>query len=235
MDISNAVVLVTGSNRGLGRALLDALKQAGAAKIYAAARNPDSIDVEGVTPIALDVTSPDSIAAAARACPDVNVVINNAGIARGGVLLSDTGEKTAREEMDTNFWGPWRMTQAFAPTLARNGGGALVNVLSVLSWISLPGTATYCVSKAAAWSLTNGLRNELRGQGTQVVGVHLGLMDTDMTAGFDAPKIAPKDVAEQIVRALQDGSEEVLADDTSRQVKGSLSSPQAAYLSAGSE
>ncbi|MFC3814517.1 SDR family oxidoreductase [Lysobacter sp. GCM10012299] len=235
MDISNAVVLVTGSNRGLGRALLDALKQAGAAKIYAAARNPDSIDVEGVTPIALDVTSPESIAAAARACPDVNVVINNAGIARGGVLLSDTGETTAREEMDTNFWGPWRMTQAFAPTLARNGGGALVNVLSVLSWISLPGTATYCVSKAAAWSLTNGLRNELRGQGTQVVGVHLGLMDTDMTAGFDAPKIAPKDVAEQIVRALQDGSEEVLADDTSRQVKGSLSSPQAAYLSAGSE
>ncbi|UNK47994.1 SDR family oxidoreductase [Lysobacter sp. S4-A87] len=235
MDISKAVVLVTGSNRGLGRALLDALKQAGAAKIYAAARNPDSIDVEGVTPIALDVTSAASIAAAAKACPDVNVVINNAGIARGGVLLSDTGEQTAREEMDTNFWGPWRMTQAFAPTLARNGGGALVNVLSVLSWISLPGTATYCVSKAAAWSLTNGLRNELRGQGTQVVGVHLGLMDTDMTAGFDAPKIAPKDVAEQIVRALHDGSEEVLADDTSRQVKGSLSSPQAAYLSAGSE
>lgn len=235
MDIKNAVVLVTGSNRGLGRALVEALKQAGAAKIYAAARNPASINYEGVTPVALDVTSPDSIAAAAKACPDVNVVINNAGIARGGVLLSATGEQTAREEMDTNFFGPWRVTQAFAPTLARNGGGALVNVLSVLSWISLPGTATYCVSKAAAWSLTNGLRNELRGQGTQVVGVHLGLMDTDMTAGFDAPKIAPKDVAEQIVRALQDGSDEVLADDTSRQVKGSLSSPQAAYLSAGSE
>ncbi|QSX74626.1 SDR family oxidoreductase [Lysobacter arenosi] len=235
MDIKNAVVLVTGANRGLGRALVEALKQAGAAKIYAAARNPAAIDQQGVTAIALDVTSPDSIAAAAKACPDVNVVINNAGIARGGVLLSDTGEQTAREEMDTNFWGPWRVTQAFAPTLARNGGGALVNVLSVLSWISLPGTATYCVSKAAAWSLTNGLRNELRGQGTQVVGVHLGLMDTDMTAGFDAPKIAPKDVAEQIVRALQDGSEEVLADDTSRQVKASLSSPQAAYLSAGSE
>ncbi|HEY5802421.1 MAG TPA: SDR family oxidoreductase [Lysobacter sp.] len=235
MDISNAVVLVTGSNRGLGRALLESLKQAGAAKIYAAARNPASIDIEGVTAIALDVTSPDSIAAAAKACPDVNVVINNAGIARSGVLLSDTGEQTAREEMDTNFWGPWRMTQAFAPALARNGGGALVNVLSVLSWISLPGTATYCVSKAAAWSLTNGLRNELRGQGTQVIGVHLGLMDTDMTAGFDAPKIAPKDVADQIVRALQDGSEEVLADETSRHVKGSLSSAQAAYLSAGSE
>jgi NAD(P)-dependent dehydrogenase (short-subunit alcohol dehydrogenase family) len=235
MDIKNAVVLVTGANRGLGRALVEALKQAGAARIYAAARNPAAIDQQGVTAIALDVTSPDSIAAAAKACPDVNVVINNAGIARGGVLLSDTGEQTAREEMDTNFWGPWRVTQAFAPTLARNGGGALVNVLSVLSWISLPGTATYCISKAAAWSLTNGLRNELRGQGTQVVGVHLGLMDTDMTAGFDAPKIAPKDVAEQIVRALQDGSVEVLADDTSRQVKGSLSSPQAAYLSAGSE
>ncbi|HEY5851103.1 MAG TPA: SDR family oxidoreductase [Lysobacter sp.] len=235
MDIKNAVVLVTGSNRGLGRALVEALKQAGAAKVYAAARDPKSITIEGVTPVALDVTSPESIAAAAKACPDVNVVINNAGIARGGVLLSDTGEQTARDEMETNFWGPWRMTQAFAPTLARNGGGALVNVLSVLSWISLPGTATYCVSKAAAWSLTNGLRNELRAQGTQVVGVHLGLMDTDMTAGFDAPKIAPKDVAEQIVRALQDGSEEVLADETSRQVKGSLSSPQAAYLSAGSE
>ena len=231
MDIKNSVVLVTGANRGLGLALVEALKQAGAAKVYAGARDPASVKSEGVTPVALDVTSPDSIAAAAKACPDVTMVINNAGISRGGVLLSDTGEQALREELDTNFYGPLRVSRAFAPLLANNGGGALVNVLSVLSWINLPGTATYCISKAAAWSMTNGLRNELREQGTQVVGVHLGLMDTDMAADFDAPKISPKDVAAQIVKVVQDGGLEVLADDTSRGVKASLSSPdKAAYL-----
>lgn len=230
MDIREAVVLVTGSNRGLGRALVEAFREAGARKIYAAARNPASVEVSGATPVALDVTSADSIRAAARECADVNVVINNAGISRSGVLIAADGEARAREELETNLFGAWRMAAAFAPVLAGNGGGALVNVLSVLSWISLPGTSTYCVSKAAAWSMTNGLRHELAGQGTLVVGVHIGLMDTDMTAGVDVPKIAPRDVAAQIVQAIALGRTEVLADETSRRVKASLSSEHAAYL-----
>ncbi|MDI9237748.1 SDR family oxidoreductase [Lysobacter sp. LF1] len=234
MDIRNAVVLVTGANRGLGRALVDAFRQAGAKKIYAAARDPASIAAEGVVPIALDVTSPDSIAAAARDCADVNVLVNNAGISRSGVLLSDEGEQRARDELATNLFGPWRMTAAFAPRLAANGGGTVVNVLSVLSWISLPGTSTYCISKAAAWSLTNGLRNELAAQGTKVVGVHIGLMDTDMTAGVDVPKVSPHDVAAQIVHAVRNDLPEVLADETSRQVKASLSGERPAYLMAAS-
>lgn len=232
MDIRNAVVLVTGANRGLGRALVEAFREAGAKKIYAAARDPKSVTADGVVPIALDVTSPDSIAAAARECADVNVLVNNAGISRGGSLLSDEGELRAREELQTNLFGPWRMSAAFAPVLASQGGGTVVNVLSVLSWISLPGTSTYCVSKAAAWSLTNGLRHELAAQGTHVVGVHVGLMDTDMTAGLDAPKASPRDVAEQIVQAVRDGLPEVLADETSRAVRASLGGDRPAYLAA---
>ncbi|HEY0501905.1 MAG TPA: SDR family oxidoreductase [Lysobacter sp.] len=230
MDIRNAVVLVTGANRGLGRALVEAFAQAGAKKIYAAARDPSTIKADGVVPIALDVSSPDSIAVASRQCCDVNVLVNNAGIAQGGQLFSDEGEGKAREEMEVNLFGPWRMTRAFAATLEANGGGAVVNVLSVLSWLSMPGSATYCISKSAAWSLTNGLRNALAEQGTHVVGVHVGLMDTDMAARFDAPKASPKDVAEQIVRAVAEGRPEVLADPLSVQVKASLSTDRAAYL-----
>lgn len=230
MDIRNAVVLVTGANRGLGRALVEAFQQAGAKKVYAAARDPSTVKAPGAVPVALDVSSPDSIAVAARQCCDVNVLVNNAGIAQSGQLFSDEGERKVREEMEVNVFGPWRVTRAFASTLEVNGGGTVVNILSVLSWLSMPGSATYCISKSAAWSLTNGLRNDLAAQGTKVTGVHVGLMDTDMTAGMDAPKSSPRDVAEQIVRAVADDVPEVLADDVSRQVKASLSSPQAAYL-----
>lgn len=230
MDIRNAVVLVTGANRGLGRALVEAFRQAGAKKVYAAARDPATIKSDGVVPVALDVSSPDSIAVASRQCCDVNVLVNNAGITQRGQLFSDEGEQRAREELEVNVFGPWRMTRAFAPTLEVNGGGTVVNVLSVLSWLSMPSSATYCISKSAAWSLTNGLRNDLAAQGTQVTAVHVGLMDTDMTAGMDAPKISPQDVAAQIVRAVADGTQEVLADDLSRQVKASLSTERAAYL-----
>ncbi len=236
MDIRNAVVLVTGANRGLGRALVEAFRQAGARKVYAAARDPSTIHkADGVVPVALDVSSPDSIALASRQCCDVNVLVNNAGIAKGGQLFSDEGEHKAHEELEVNLFGPWRVTRAFASTLEVNGGGAVVNVLSVLSWLTIPASATYCISKAAAWALTNGLRSDLAAQGTQVTAVHVGLMDTDMTAGMDAPKISPREVAEQIVRAVADGTPEVLADETSRQVKASLSSPQAAYLAAPRE
>jgi NAD(P)-dependent dehydrogenase (short-subunit alcohol dehydrogenase family) len=230
MQSNAAVVLVTGANRGLGQSFAKALLAAGAKKVYAAARDPATITLAGVERIQLDVTQPDAVAAAARACPDVNLLINNAGIARASQFLSGDSIAAARAEFETNFFGPLLMSRAFAPILAANGGGAIVNVLSVLSWISISGAATYCASKAAAWSLTNGLRNELRAQHTQVIAVHVGFMDTDMTRGVEAPKISPDDVARQTIEALLAGREEVLADALSRQVKLGLSAERGVYL-----
>jgi short-subunit dehydrogenase len=146
--------------------------------------------------------------------------------------LADDSLEAARAELETNVFGPLLMSRAFAPVLAGNGGGAIINVLSVLSFISLPESGTYCASKAAAWSLTNALRAELAGQHTHVIGVHVGLMDTDMARSFDAPKIRPEEVAHQALAALESGEMEVLADEMSRQVKRNLSAPRAAYLNA---
>lgn len=223
MQVKNAVVLVTGANRGLGQAFVNALLEAGAAKIYAAARDASSITLAGVTPIQLDVTNAADIAAAAARCTDVTLLINNAGIGRGSSFLAPGSADAARAELETNFFAPLALSQAFAPALKANGGGAIVNVLSVLSWLNLSGAATYSASKAAAWSLTNGLRGELRAQGTQVVGVHVGYMDTDMTRGLDAPKANPLDVARQTLAAVEAGQDEVLADELSRGVKQGLS------------
>lgn len=230
MELASAVVLVTGANRGLGHALVEAFLQAGVAKVYAGARDPATVTATGAIPVALDITSPDTITRAAQACGDVNVVVNNAGIARRTFSLKADTLADMRAEMDTNYWGPLSMAQAFAPVLARNGGGALVNILSVLSWLSVPGTAGYSASKAAMWSMTNGLRNDLAAQGTQVVGLHVGYMDTDMTAGVDAPKASPAEVAQQVVDALRNGRREILADALSQQVKAGLSAPEAVYL-----
>ena len=230
MKIQNAVVLVTGANRGLGSAFVEALLAAGARKVYAAARDPAAITIPGAVPLRLDVTRADDIAAAVAACPDLTLLINNAGITRGSSFLAAGSADAARAELETNFFGPLALSQAFAPVLERNGGGAIVNVLSVLSWLNLTGAATYSASKSAAWSLTNGLRNELRGQGTQVVGVHVGFMDTEMTKGLDAPKASPKDVVAQVLAAVEAGQEEVLADDLSRQVRQGLAAERGVYL-----
>lgn len=165
MKIKDSVALVTGANRGLGRAFAAALLAGGARKVYAAARDPASVTLAGVTPVKLDVTNAQQAAALARELGDVSLLINNAGILRGTGLLEAGSVEAARAEMETHFFGPLQLSQAFAPVLARNGGGAILNVLSVLSWISMPGVSTYCASKAAEWSLTNGLRNELRAQG----------------------------------------------------------------------
>jgi NAD(P)-dependent dehydrogenase (short-subunit alcohol dehydrogenase family) len=230
MDIRNAVVLVTGANRGLGRAFVDELRAAGVRKVYAAARDPSTITVQGVERVKLDVTRPEDIDAAGRRCSDVTLLINNAGVSRGSPFLAAGSAAAARSELETNFFGPLAMSQAFAPVLAANGGGAIVNVLSVLSWLSLSGAATYGASKSAAWSLTNGLRNELRGQGTRVLALHVGFMDTDMTKGIDAPKANPRDVVRQTLEALAAGREEVLADDLTRQVKRGLSAERGIYI-----
>ncbi len=229
MKLKNAVVFVTGANRGLGRAFAEAARAAGAAKVYAAARDAARIDLPGVVPIPLDVTDPAQVARAAALCSDVTLLINNAGISRGTSLLADQAFDAARDELETNFFGPWALARAFAPVLRGNGGGAVLNVLSVLSWVTLPGLATYSASKAAAWSLSNGLRNELKAQGTQVTSLHVGYMDTDMAHGLDAPKAAPADVARLALEGVEAGAFEVLADGTSQHVKQTLSSPTPAY------
>lgn len=230
MNLRNAVILVTGANRGLGKSLVKQLLAAGAKKVYAAARDPAGITLPGVEAVKLDVTNADDVARVAAQLKDVSVVINNAGITRGSPLLAAGSAAAARAEMETNFFGPLALSQAFAPVLKANGGGAIVNVLSVLSWVNIPSAATYSTSKSAAWSLTNGLRGELRAQGTQVVGVHVGYMDTDMTKGLDAAKADPDQVAQQVVDALASGAEEVLADELSRNVRQGLAAPRGVYL-----
>ena len=232
MKVKNSVALVTGANRGLGHAFAQALIAGGAKKVYAGTRDLANIKFAGVKSVKLDVTRADEIAAAVKACPDVTLLINNAGIVRGGTLLALNSMAAARAEIETNFFGPMAVSSAFAPVLAANGGGAIVNILSVLSWVSFEGYATYCASKSAAWSLTNSLRNELRAQGTQVLALHVGLMDTDMTKGVTAPKVQPADVVRQVLEALEAGKEEVLADEVSRYVKQGLSAPRGVYLDA---
>jgi NAD(P)-dependent dehydrogenase (short-subunit alcohol dehydrogenase family) len=231
MKIENSVALVTGANRGLGLAFAKALLAGGARKVYAAARDPDSVALPGVIPVRLDVTNGDEIEAAARAGGDVDLLVNNAGIARGVGLLGPDSVRAARAELETNYFGPLEVSRAFAPILARNGGGAIINVLSALSWVSFPSSSTYSVSKAAAWSLTNGLRNELRPQGTQVLALHVGYMDTDMAAHIDAPKSRPEDVVKFTLQTLEAGGEEALADEVSRSVKKGLSAERGVYLS----
>ena len=228
MKIPDSTALVTGANRGLGRAFAQALLAGGAKKVYAAARDPASIDLDGVVPLRLDVTNPAEVAAAARQAGDVSLIINNAGILKGAPVVG--ADNDLRAEMETNFFGTLAVSRAFAPILAGNGGGALVNVLSVLSWVNLPGSALYSASKAAAWSLTNALRQELRAQGTQVVALHVGYMDTDMVRSVQAPKSNPRDVARLVLDAVESGRDEVLADAISREVKAGLNAEPPVYL-----
>ena len=224
MKIEDAVVLVTGANRGLGEAFARTALERGAKKVYAAARNADSIRLPGVVPLTLDVTRASQAVAAAAAAKDVTLVINNAGISRPGGITRVQDLDTLREQLETNVFGMLNVAQAFAPLLARNGGGAMVNMLSALSWINATALSGYCVSKSAAWMLTNALRNELRASGTLVVGVHAGFIDTDMAAGFSGPKVSPASVVAQALDAVEHRREEVLADDGARRVHAGLSS-----------
>ncbi|MFI5493372.1 SDR family oxidoreductase [Actinoplanes sp. NPDC051859] len=228
MQISGSIALVTGANRGLGKQFATDLLARGATKVYATARRPDLIDIPGVVPLQLDVTVPASIAAAAEAAADVTLLVNNAGIATGHNLI--TGDLTEiRRELDTHFFGTLNMIRAFAPTLP---GGAILNVLSALSWFSYDGSNAYAAAKAAAWSLTNGVRLELAAQQTQVTGLHLGMADTDMAAGYQGPKTAPAAIVAAALDGLEAGAAEVLADDWSRQVKASLAHDPAVFYAA---
>jgi NAD(P)-dependent dehydrogenase (short-subunit alcohol dehydrogenase family) len=223
MNIDRSIALVTGANRGLGASFTDALFERGAAKVYAAVRQPETITDPRVVPIRVDITDPDSIADAARQAGDVTLVINNAGVSTRTPILGDPAG--LRQELEVNYLGPIAVARSFAPVLADNGGGALVNVLSVLSWVTLPATAGYSAAKSALWSATNALRLTLAEQHTLVVAVHVGYMDTDMAAAVTGPKANPRTVAEATLEAVQAGEPEVLADDLSRQVRAALSGP----------
>lgn len=221
MDINGSVALVTGSSRGLGRQFARDLLERGASKVYATARDPRDVDVPGAEVLALDITDPASVAAAAAAASDVTLLINNAGTSSGADLI--TGDLSdIRREVDVHFWGTLAVTRAFAPVLRANGGGAVLNVLSALSWFSVPGSGAYSAGKAAAWNLTNGIRLELAGQGTLVTALHLGAADTDMSAAYDGPKVSPAEVVRVGLDAVQSGLVEALVDDWTRWVKASL-------------
>ena len=230
MKINGATALVTGANRGLGRAFVEALREAGCGKIYAAARSIEHVAPErGIEPVKLDITSPEQVTAAASRCHDVGLLINNAGVARFVAALGASSMTDARLEMETNYFGTLAMCRAFAPVLKRNGGGALVNMLSVTSFINAPMQGTYCASKAAAWSLTKAVRFELRAQGTLVIGVYAGYIDTDMTTGVDAPKSSPADIAACVLEGVENGTEDILADERSRNVFAELRKDDRAF------
>jgi NAD(P)-dependent dehydrogenase (short-subunit alcohol dehydrogenase family) len=230
MKLQDSVVLITGANRGIGLAFAKAALAQGARKVYATARNPDSIPLDGVIKLKLDVTNPEDIARIAKHCTDVTLLINNAGIARFGNFLADNSEERCVEHFETNFYGPLRMCKAFTPILAKQGGGAIINVLSLVSWYAPVLFSPYSASKSAAWALTNSLRLELRGQNTQVLALHMGYVDTDMTAQIDAPKTPAELIVARTFAALEAGEEEILADDMTQTLKRNMNAPRPAYL-----
>jgi NAD(P)-dependent dehydrogenase (short-subunit alcohol dehydrogenase family) len=223
MKIDGCVALVTGANRGLGAAYAHSLLDGGAAKVYAAVRDVSSVSDPRLVPLRLDVTDRASIEAAAEAARDVTLLVNNAGVDTHTPTLGD--EEGLRTEMEVNYLGPVAVSRAFAPVLAANGGGALIVMLSGLSWFTLPDSGGYASAKAALWMATNSLRQNLLEQGTLVTAVHVGYMDTDMAAWFDGPKTAPAVVAAAALDGLEAGEYEVLVDDWTQQVRAGLSGP----------
>ncbi|MFD6796845.1 SDR family oxidoreductase [Streptomyces cyaneofuscatus] len=221
MELKNAVAVVTGANRGLGRHLAAQLLERGAT-VYAAARRPGTVDLPGAIPLRLDVTDEASIRAAARTASDATLLVNNAGISTATSLLTG-GLDAVRLEMETNFYGPLTVTRAFTPVIEGNGGGVVLNVLSVLSWLHPAGLGSYAAAKAAAWALTDATREELAPRGITVSALHVGYMDTDMAAAVPADQKAdPADVAAQALDGIEKGLPEILADATTRQVRQSL-------------
>jgi len=230
MNVTDQIALVTGANRGIGRQFVLELLERGARKVYASARRTETLEFDDarVVPLRLDLLDHESVVAAAAAAGDVSLLVNNAGITTGaGLVTGDLAE--IRRELDTHFWGTLDVIREFSPILAANGGGAIVNVLSALSWFSSPGAGAYAVAKAAEWNMTNGVRLELAAQGTFVQGVLLGAADTDMMAAYDGPKADPRDVVRRALDGLAAGSIEVVVDDWTAMVKSSLAGDPAQF------
>lgn len=221
MDISQQTALVTGANRGFGRQLALELISRGAI-VYAGARNPDSIQLLGAKPLQIDITDPNSVEAAAEVAGDVTLLINNAGVSTGASLINGSLEDI-HTEFDTHFFGTLSMVRAFAPKIASNGGGTILNILSASSWFtSVNAGAAYSAAKSAEWALTNAIRLELADQKVRVAGLHVGYMDTDLTASITAPKLNAADVAKIAIDGIQADSYEILADEVSRKVQKGL-------------
>jgi uncharacterized protein (TIGR00730 family) len=222
MRLEGCVALVTGANRGLGAVFARALIDRGVRRVYAGARDPGSVSDPDVVPVGLDVTDAESVVASAQRCGDVTLLINNAGVLTDSPLLGAPTLDGAHAEMAVNYFGTLAMCRTFAPILGRNGGGAIVNVLSVASFFANPTMGSYAASKSAAWALTNAVRIELRCQGTQVLAVHAGYIDTDMAARVRAAKTSPDVVAARTLDALEAGAQEVLVDERTRRIKAAI-------------
>lgn len=219
IKIQDSIAFVTGSNRGIGRAIVNSLLARGAKKIYAAARNIDSLsdlisaNPDRIVPVALDVTNQSQVAAAAKIASDTTLFINNAGVLGSSDLFGGDLDE-ARQEFEVNYWGPLYTTRAFAPILKENGGGAIATVSSVAGLSNFPAIPTYSDSKAAVHSLISGTRLLLAGQGTKVIGIYPGPVDTDIIKGreINMPTTPPADVAESILDAIEAGQEDIFPD-----------------------
>ncbi len=220
MQISGATALVTGANRGFGRAVAAELLARGA-QVYAGARRPETVDLPGARPLPLDITDPESIVAAVATAGDVTILVNNAGSSPAADLLAADLD-AIRGEFETHVFGTLAMTRAFAPVIEANGGGAVLNVLSVLSWYSVPDKGAYGAAKAAAWSMSNALRVQLSPRGVWVAALHVGFLDTDMAANETDPKLSASDVARTAVDGLEANLAEIVVDDVSRNVQAGL-------------
>ncbi|WP_432789656.1 SDR family oxidoreductase [Brevibacterium sp. K11IcPPYGO002] len=228
MKIKNSVVIVTGANRGLGKQFAAQLLERGAERVYAAARNPELVDLPGVDAIRLDVTDQQHVDDAAHAVGHADIVINNAGFSSFARLV-DGDLNDIRREIEVNYFGALRMIRAFAPAMRNRGRGAFLNVSSVMAWLGYEHSNSYGASKAANWAMSNGLREELAGAGIQVSSVLLGSTDTDMMAGIDVPKNRPEELVATVLDQFEGGVNEILADDAAQGLKSGLSDDRGSF------
>lgn len=219
MKIKDSVVLVTGANRGLGLAFSQVLLEMGAKKVYAAARNPEAIKLEGVIPVKLDITNQEDVEKISNSLFDINMLINNAGVHKKTNLLDGDSIEVIKDVLNTNLFGTLTMSKFIAPIIIKNGGGAIVNILSAGCWLNGHGNLAYSMSKAAALSLTNDMRPSLNCKGIQVSAIHAGFIDTDMMVSFPGKKLSPYSVAYDSLLAINQGSQEVLIDEMSKNSK----------------